>query len=285
VNLVVREAFLAFRRAPLLSALSVTTIAFSLFVVGLFGLVAINLQKSLRAVAERVEIVAYLLPGTPIEASTLALKDIEAFPEVASAVYVTEEEALARARRELAEFRDLYRELERNPLPASIEVRLEPDFRDARHVEEVAERLRGFGFVEDVRYGRDWVENVDRLRRIAAAVGLVVGGGFAIVAVIIIGTTIRMAVLQRSREIAIMRLVGATDGFIRRPFLLQGALKGTLGGILAVALSYGAFALINRFVLQADFFSREQGLAIVAFGAVIGFVGSALSVGRHLRRV
>ena len=97
MNLVVREAFLAFRRAPLLSSLSVTTIAFSLFVVGLFGLVALNLQKSLTAIAERVEIVAYLLPGTPIEASTLALKDIEAFPEVASAVYVTEDEAMTRA--------------------------------------------------------------------------------------------------------------------------------------------------------------------------------------------
>ena len=286
MNLVVREAFLAFRRAPLLSSLSVTTIAFSLFVVGLFGLVAINLQKSLAAIAERVEVVAYLLPGTPIEASTLALKDIEAFPEVASAVFVTEDEAMTRARRELAEIRDLYRELERNPLPASIEVRLEPGFRDVAHVEEVAERMRGFGFVEDVRYGGDWVENLDRLRGIAAAVGGVVGGGFAIVAVIIIGTTIRMAVLQRSREIAIMRLVGATDGFIRRPFLLQGALKGTLGGVLAIALCYGGYFLINRVeFLQADFFTREQGLAIVAFGAVIGFIGSALSVGRHLRRV
>lgn len=286
MNLVVREAFLAFRRAPLLSSLSVTTIAFSLFVVGLFGLVAINLQKSLAAIAERVEVVAYLLPGTPIEASTLALKDIEAFPEVASAVFVTEDEAMTRARRELAEIRDLYRELERNPLPASIEVRLKPGFRDVAHVEEVAERMRAFGFVEDVRYGGDWVENLDRLRGIAAAVGGVVGGGFAIVAVIIIGTTIRMAVLQRSREIAIMRLVGATDGFIRRPFLLQGALKGTLGGVLAIALCYGGYFLINRVeFLQADFFTREQGLAIVAFGAVIGFLGSALSVGRHLRRV
>lgn len=285
MNLVGREALIAFRRAPLLSALSVTTIAFSLFVVGLFGLVAINLQRALRAVAERVEVVAYLLPGTPIEASTLALKDIEAFPEVASATYVTEEEALQRASRELAEFRDLFRELERNPLPASIEVRLNPGFRDARHVDEVAERLRGFGFVEDVRYGRDWVEKLDRLRRIAAAVGLVVGGGFAVVAVIIIGTTIRMAVLQRGREIAIMRLVGATDGFIRRPFLLQGALKGTLGGLLAIGLSYGAYVLITRFLLQAEFFTREQILAVVAFGAVIGFLGSALSVGRHLRRV
>jgi cell division transport system permease protein len=285
VTLTVREALLAFRRAPLLSALSVTTIAFSLFVLGLFGLVAVNLRQALQGVAERVEIVAYLLPGTPIETITTGEQDIEAFPEVASADYVSEDSALARARRELVEFRDLLRELESNPLPGSIEVKLKPGYQDAAHVNAVADRLRGFTFVNDVRYGRDWVEKLDRLRGLAAAVGLVVGAAFAVVAVIIIGTTIRMAVLQRSREIAIMRLVGATDGFIRRPFLLQGALKGLLGGLVAVGLSYSAYVLINRFLISASFFTGVQALAIVGFGTVIGLMGSLLSVGRHLRRV
>lgn len=285
MRLTLREALLTFQRAPLLSALSVTTIAFSLFVVGLFGLVAVNLQRALRDVAERVEIVAYLLPGTPVETVTLALQDIAAFPEVQSAAYVTEVQALARARGELVEFRDVLRELERNPLPASIEIKLKPTVRDADHVNDVADRLKGFGFVDDVRFGRDWVEKLDRLRQIAAAVGLVVGTAFAIVAIIIIGTTIRMAVLQRGREIAIMRLVGATDGFIRRPFLLQGAIKGMLGGLVAVALCFVAYGLINRWLIQAAFFSREQALAIVGFGTLIGLLGSATSVGRHLRRV
>jgi len=285
VNLTIREALLTFRRAPLLSALSVTTIAFSLFVVGLFGLVAVNLQDALRGVAERVEIVAYLLPGTPIETITLAEKDIEAFPEVQSATYVSEDSALARARGELVEFRDVLQELERNPLPASIELKLKPRFRDAQHVNEVADRLRGFGFVDDVRFGRDWVEKLDRLRQVAAAGGLVVGAAFAVGAISIIGTTIRMAVLQRSREIAIMRLVGATDGFIRRPFLLQGAIKGLLGGLVAMGLAYGAYTLINRWLIQAAFFSKEQAVALVGCGMLMGFFGSAASVGRHLRRV
>src|SRR5947209_19662258 len=285
MNLVFREALLAFRRAPLLSALSVTTIAFSLFVVGLFGLVAVNLQQALRDVAERVEIVAYLLPGAPIETVTLAQKDIEAFPEVQAAAFVSEDQALQRARTELVEFRDVLQELERNPLPASIEVKLKPRFRDVDHVNDVAERLRGFGFVDDVRFGRDWVEKLDRLRQLAAAVGIVVGAAFAGVAIIIIGTTIRMAVLQRSREIAIMRLVGATDGFVRRPFLLQGAMKGLLGGLVAVGLSFGAYLLINRYLLQSSFFTQEEAIAIVAFGALIGLLGSATSVGRHLKRV
>src|SRR3954471_10604401 len=189
---------LTFKRAPLLSALSVTTIAFSLFVLGLFGLVVVNLQGALRDVEERVEIVAYILPGTPAEATAQALKDIQAFPEVQGANYVSEDEALARARAELIELRDVMEELERNPLPASIEVKLRPGFRDADHVSLVAERMRGFGFVDDVRFGRDWVEKLDRLRGLAAAVGIVVGAAFAVVAIIIIGTTIRMAVLQRS---------------------------------------------------------------------------------------
>jgi cell division transport system permease protein len=285
VRLVLREALLAFRRAPLLSALSVTTIAFSLFVVGLFGLVAVNLEHALRQVAERVEIVAYLLPGTPVETVTMALSDIAEFPEVQTASYVSEDQALARARAELVEFRDVLQELERNPLPASIELKLKPRFRDTEHVNAVAERLRGFAFVDDVRFGRDWVEKLDRLRQIAAAVGLVVGAAFAVVAIIIIGTTIRMAVLQRGREIAIMRLVGATDGFIRRPFLVQGAIKGMLGGVLAIGLSYGAYAAINRWLIQVVFFSHDQALAIVGFGTLIGLFGSSTSVGRHLRRI
>ena len=152
-------------------------------------------------------------------------------------------------------------------------------------MDAVAERLKGFAFVDDVRFGRDWVEKLDRLRQLAGAVGLGVGAAFAVVAIIIIGATIRMAVLHRSREIAIMRLVGATDGFIRRPFLLQGALKGLAGGLVAMGLSYGAYAAMNRWVLHVEFLSRPQALAVVGFGALIGLFGSAASVGRHLRRV
>src|SRR2546423_1619920 len=196
MNLTFREAMLTFKRAPLLSALSVTTIAFSLFVLGLFGLVVVNLQDALHSVEERVEIVAYILPGTPIEATAQALKDVEAFPEVQTAMYVSEEEALTRARAELVEFREVLRELERNPLPASIEVKLKPGFRDADHVAAVAERMSGFGFIDDVRFGRDWVERLDRLRQLAAAGGLVLRAAFPGGAGLFNGTTVPVAGVQ-----------------------------------------------------------------------------------------
>lgn len=285
MSLVLRETALAFRRAPLLSALSITTIAFALFVVGLFGLVTINIHRTIGIVAERVEVVAYLERGTPVPTLAAAVQDIEAFPEVDSVTQVSEEEALARARADLREFQDVFQDLETNPLPASLDISLRPGFRDARSAARVAERLRGFPFIDDVRYGRDWIEKLDRLRAIAGAVGIAVGAAFALVAVIIIGTTIRMAVLQRSREIAIMRLVGATDGFVRRPFLLEGLLKGLLGGALALALSYMAFAAIDTYLIRATFFTPAQAAAGVAAGGLIGLFGSMVSVGRHLQDV
>jgi cell division transport system permease protein len=130
------------------------------------------------------------------------------------------------------------------------------------------------------------VEKLDRLRAIAAAVSSVVGAAFALVAIIIIGTTIRMAVLQRSREIAIMRLVGATDAFIRRPFLLEGLLKGLLGGTLAFGLSYAVWVAVERSeLIRVAFFTPAQALIGIAAGGLMGLLGSAVSVGRHLRNV
>jgi cell division transport system permease protein len=161
---------------------------------------------------------------------------------------------------------------------------LSPGYRDAESVEQVAEWLGSFRFAEDVRFGREWVERIDSLQRIAAVVGLVIGGAFAVASVIIIGTTVRMAVLHRSREIAIMRLVGATNGFIRRPFLLDGIVKGVLGGCAAIGLNYAAYVAINQ-IYAASFFSFAQALLLVLFGTTLGFVASAVSVARHLYRV
>jgi cell division transport system permease protein len=280
MSLAFREAVMAFRRAPMLSALSVTTIAFSLFAFGLFGLVALNIREALDKLEDRVEIQAFLADGTSAEAAAAALSDIQAFPEVASAGLVTPEKALERARQELGEFNDVF---DARILPASIDVRLKPDSRTPATVRSVASRIQTYEFIEDVRFGEEWVEKLYQIRNAATLAGTTLGLTFAAVAVIIIGSTIRMAVLARAREISIMRLVGATDGFVRAPFLIEGAMKGALGGLLALLLTWATNDLIGRVVFSAEFFDlRISSLGILA-GALLGLVGSAFSVGRHLR--
>jgi len=287
MNLLFREALLSFRRAPLLSLLSITAIAFSLFTVGLFGLVALNLRQARRGVEERVEVVAFLLRGTAPETITLASQDIASFPEVADVKFVSEDQALVEARRELVEFKDAYRDLQVNPLPASLEIRLKDGFRDAAHVTDVADRVRGFPFVEDVRYGRDWIARLDQLRKMAGVVGLIIGAAFALIAVVIIGVTIRLTILQRAREIAIMRVVGATNWFVRGPFLLEGALKGVFGGLLALGLAFAAYTLFRGAgpLSTLVFFRPMDMVLLLVFGVLLGLLGSLLSVGRHLKEV
>ena len=275
-----REAINAFKRAPMLSALSITTIAFSLFAFGLFGLVALNIRQALTQIEERVEVRAFLGDGTAPEASAAAMGDIQAFPEVASATLITPRQALDRARKELGEFNDIF---DAALLPASIDIQLKPGFRDPTHVRAVAARIRTYDFVEDVRFGEEWVEKLHQIRNASTLAGLALGLTFAIVAVIIIGSTIRMAVLARVREIAIMRLVGATDGFVRRPFLIEGALKGAMGGLLALLLTWLANEIVGRVAFEAAFFDIRLSIAGIFAGALIGLGGSAFSVGRHLR--
>jgi cell division transport system permease protein len=258
------------------------TIAFSLFAFGLFGLVAINIRRALEQVEERVEVRAFVSDNAEIESVAAAMKDVGEFPEVRRVDYVSREQALERARREMGEFADVF---EAGVLPASIEVHLRPGMRSPAIVKSVADRIRTYQFIDDVRYGEEWVEKLYRLRNIATVSGIALGVAFAAVAVIIIGATIRMTVLARAKEISIMRLVGATDMFVRLPFLIDGLFKGVLGGLLALVFVWGANRVINEYFIETIFFDREMIFVGIVGGALMGVLGSLVSVGRHLRRI
>ncbi len=282
MRLALREALLAFRRAPLLSVLGVITIAFSLFAFGLFGLVALNIREALRVVEDRVEVRAFLVDGTTEDALAALLGDIGAFPEVREVGYVSPDSALARSREELDEFRDVF---DASVLPGSLEIRLHEGYRDPLTVQNLADRIATYPAIDDVRFGREWVAKLHRVRTVSVLAGTGLGIVFALVAVMIIGSTIRMAVLARTREIEIMRLVGATNGFVRLPFLIEGLLKGALGGLLAVGLAWLTHTAVSRSLFETVFFTPAQIALGVLAGATLGFLGSLMSVGRHLRAV
>jgi cell division transport system permease protein len=280
-----RETIAAFRRAPLLVMLSAMAIGLSLFVAGLFGLTAHNLQQALVRVEERVEVVAYLkddVAQTDVEAAQAGLR---ALPEVAAVQYVSKDDALAAAMRDLPDFQDVFRDLDSNPLPASLEVRLRAGFRTSAEVEAIAQRLRAQTFVDDVRFGREWVDKIVSIRRIIAGGVSIIGGAFAAVAAIVIATAVRIAVAARREEISIMRLVGATPGFIQRPFLLEGLITGLLGGGIAAGLTYAAYRVIDQSLYQIEWLPSWWLVAGIAIGATFGFLSSVVAVRRHLRAV
>jgi cell division transport system permease protein len=280
-----REALAAFRRTPLLTFLSIVAIGFSLFVIGLFALTTHNIRNAIEQIEERVEVVAYLHEGSGEDEIQLAIQELSQLPEVGQIRFVSKEDALLAAYRDLEEFREVYSELDSNPLPASLEVQLHSGMRHPASVEVVAAHLQAYPFVEDVRFGREWLDKIVSLRRVAGGAAAIIGGAFALVAAIIIATAVRIVVFARREEISIMRLVGATDGFIRRPFLTEGVLTGFLGGVLAIGLTWAAFRTVNATLMGIFWIPAQWAVIGVASGALLGFLSSAIAVRRHLRAV
>ncbi len=285
MNYGIREAFAAFRRAPLLTGLAAGMVGLALFVVGLFGLVTHNLQVALGQIESRVEVVAYLIDDAAAVDIEDAVRQLRDQPEVARVVFVSKDSAMARAQRDLRDFREVFSGLEVNPLPASLEVSLNEGNRSPESVELLASIAGALDIVEDVEFGREWVDRLDTLRRLAGVSSLALGLAFAMVAALIIGTALRIAIFARKDEIYVMRLVGARDGFIRKPFLLEGFMTGLAGGVLAVVLTAVAHRVVSRFLFRIDWLPVWWVVGGLLAGAFLGGLASAHAVRRHLREV
>jgi cell division transport system permease protein len=280
-----REALAAFQRSPLLAGLSVAMIALSLLVVGLFGIAAYNVSRQIDRVEERVQVVAYLRDdATPeqIEAATAELRKNEAVREV---LYTTREQALVIAKSRIPEFERLIGGLQFNPLPATLGIALHPHQSGPQVAQAVAQRVSEFDFVEDVDYGEDWLPKVYLLRRVAGAATAILGGAFAAVAALIIGAAVRIAVFARRDEISIMRLVGATDAFVRRPFVLEGFFAGIGGGILALLLTFAVYRILSRSLFKLEWLPETWVIGILVLATALGAMASAVAVRRHLREI
>lgn len=280
-----REALAAFRRTPMLAGLSAVMIALSLMVVALFGIAAHNIRRVLDRVESRVEVVAYIRDDADYNVVRMAQSEIEKLPEVRETRYISRAQALEIARIELPEFGTLFSGLDDNPLPASIEISLKPGQHGPEPVRKVARRVSAFPFVEDVRYGQEWLDKVYLLRRVAGMTTLVLGGAFALVAALIIGTAVRMAIFARRDEISIMRLVGATDGFVRRPFWLEGVITGFIGSVLALLATWVIFNGLSERLFELEWLPDMWVLGLIAAGAVLGGISSSIAVRRHLREI
>lgn len=281
----IRETLIAIKRAPLLTGLSASMVGLALLVVGLFGLATYNVRIYLETLAERVEVVAYLKDGS----ITADIVDMESaltmLPEVLGVEFVSKDEALEKAYLELPEFNEILTDLEVNPLPASIEIRLRPESRTPVIADRIAQQAALYSIVEDVEYGEEWVDKLFTLQRMGAVTTTVLGTAFALVAAMIIGTAVRIAIFARREEIKVMQLVGARDGFIHRPFLLEGGITGAIGGIFAVALTYATFSAVFRYLFVIAWIPWAWAGMGVSAGVVFGVLASGYAVRKHLREV
>ncbi|MDF1566306.1 MAG: permease-like cell division protein FtsX [Deltaproteobacteria bacterium] len=288
-----RRALRGIAEAPFVNAVAVVTIGISLFVVLVVGGVATQVRNLVGSWATDISLTAYFAEGASRErAVAVGEHALSSLGEETSLTIIEPGEALERLRRSLGQDAGILDGLEENPLPLSIEIR-SAALGDGALAARVAREIGAMEGVESVDTGRDWAERLERVLSLVALLGQIVGGMIMLAAAIMVSNTIKLALYARRDEIEIMKLCGATDAFVRAPFLIEGLLQGLAGAILAALVSIVLWRLMIpelSLVLQETFaipFRPEAPWSVLAWllvaGSGLGLAGSAISLGRFLR--
>jgi len=270
------------------SFVAVAMIGISLLIVGSFLLVAENLGRAAAQWQGKSRIVVYF----DVAAAPQEIRAVDAFlearPELARRRLITREEALARFKSYFANLSEVVGQLEGNPFPPSYEIEVDPRLAQSRGLVQNITALRAMAGVDQVQYDWEWLTRLRRLVNVINLIGLVAGGILGIAAVFTIANVIRLTMMLYREEIEIMRLVGATERMIRGPFLIEGLLQGTIGGLLSIGLLYAVYEIANRSLapsgsilwsfLFLGFLPWQKIAALVAGGMFAGWLGSWLSV-------
>src|SRR5215204_2997806 len=287
-----REAFKNIRLNLLMSITAITTTFICILVLGVGLLASSHVERVVGSVREDVSVEAYFPPDATQEEINGTISRVEGWPEVSSVNYVSEEEALASFKETFADRPELYENLDPGVLPASLQIQLE----EPTEAEQVAQRLeqdQGFS-PENLSYPQ---QTIERLNSVTSYMIWGLYGAtilFLISSVLLISNAIRLSIFARRKEIEVMKLVGASDGFVRTPFVFEGLLQGLVGaGLAALAVVWINFLFVDwshnalpYVPISSDAVNAPLVLIVlVAVGVGIGVIGSFLSVTRFLRKI
>ena len=281
-----REAAVNLARSWKISLVAVSTIAVSLFVGGALLLLTSNLEALVQDWRHEAKVVVYLRPGVTPQSAAGLLAELRR-PAWATAVQtVSAAEARRRFERYFPSVADLVRGWGEEPLPASFEVSFDPQRAEGRAFEAWLQGLRADPRVGMVDDDRDWVRQLEGVVQVVRGLGMALVAVLLLCAIFTIASVIRLTAYLYRDEIDVMRLVGATELFIRGPFYVEGLLQGVLGGALAVAGLYGAYLLVApqaggpwlAGALTGSFLAAGQQAVLVALGALSGLAGAIASL-------
>jgi len=278
LEFLLEEAFKNISRNVVISIASITTVAFTLLVVGVVGIAMANIEYTSQNLPGKLEVAVFFKKDVPLEKVDKLAETVKGWQGVKEVWIVTKEEAWQDLQRELASeinLSDL-----RNPLPHALRIKTAAP----QYIIAVADALRKEPQVDEVREGREVAEKLQSLNKTVKWTGIAIGIFLLIASSLIIGNAVRLAIYARRQEIKIMQLVGATNLFIMGPFIVEGTIYGLLGGLLAFLILFLGYSyLYNHFplsflgLLPYQDISLLLFLLIFALGIIIGMLSSFIS--------
>lgn len=288
----VREGVKNLGRNGWMSFASISAVAITLLILGVFFILAMNVNYFAQSVEKQVEIRVFLDVLATKENVQQVEENIKAIPKVASVTFIPKDEGLKQFKESLGEKAYLFEGLEKdNPLPDAFVVKTT----QPQDTSAVAAQIKKLEFVNNLNYGEGTVEKLFAVTGAVRNVGIAFIIGLGFTAMFLIANTIKLTIVARRREIEIMKLVGATNWFIRWPFFVEGLLMGIAGALIpTIMLTVGYYYLLDAihssfeasqlFKLLPLFpLVNQVALALLAIGAFIGIWGSLVSVRKFLR--
>lgn len=286
-----KRAIQDIRTNRFLNAVTIITISLSILIVSALVLFFINTNDYMNSCKKGIKIIAYLKPDIEEENLVDIKSKIQELYGVAEAEFISKEEAMKRLREQMKQQSSLLNGLKENPLPNAFEIRLAKQFPNSERIEKLAVQIEAFPEIDDVEYGRRWIGRFVKLFDLFRLTGYAMGGIFFMAAVFIVANTIRLVIYSRREEIEIMRLVGATDRFIKAPFYIEAIIQGALGGIIGLAALFAVYIYISTNVeqglssdlLHVRFLSLRQSGTIILCSMLVGWLGCFISLRQFLK--
>lgn len=270
------------------AVIALATTTFTMLGMGVFLLLYLNAQEALGSLKDEIKVIVYLRDSTAPKEIAQLRGELSQDPAVAAVEFVSREQALATFRAQFPSEERLLSGLGDNPFPASLVVKVGPAYRSSEQVGALVRKLKALAEADEVLYSQDWIENLAVAVRYLRILGMGIGVVLAASMVTILANTIKLTLYARREEIEILKLIGATTGFIKTPFVLEGALLGGTGALCALFLLRTLFGLAeSKLAVQGTFWGVGRGLAFlpdrvtVAFlllGIMLGCLGSLVSL-------
>jgi len=275
-----------------ITLVTMTTIALSILIASAGGLLFVNAGDVMDGWKKGIRIMAYLVPETGQEELARLKQDIGAMEGVREITFISKEAALEDLKTQMKRQLSLLDGLEANPLPDALEIYMKPEQQSYERIETLAARVDALPAVDDVEYGQAWIGRFTQVFTLFKFIGITMGFLFFMVTVFIVSNTIRLALYSRRDEIEIMRLVGATDAFIRIPSYIAGLMQGAVGGAAGLVILFLGYLAISAniernftsYVVHIRFLSWDSVLGILVYSIFVGWLGCFLSLKQFLKK-
>jgi cell division transport system permease protein len=275
-----------------LSVVTIVTISISILIASAFTLFFINANAVVNSWKKGIRIMVYLKPNTPEIKVTETKRNIKEMKGVKDVRFISNKDALQRLKNQMKRQSSLLDNLKENPLPDAFEIQLGESFQNQEKIEKLAARLQSLQPVDEIEYGQVWLGRFTNILNLFRLTGFAMGSLFLLATVLIVANTIRLVLYSRQKEVEIMRLVGATDGFIKAPFYIEGLIQGALGGIIGLGALFILFVFISSNVgqeLTSSFFTIrflpwETILGIWVCSMFVGWIGCFVSLKQFLKQ-